>query len=371
MKRIAYFTDNFPPRIGGVATYSFELPYFLKKIHPEIEVEVFVFALDAKKENIGDLKIKTLKKKSLIYLAINIFKIIKNGNFDVVHTTTFFPVGFFVALFSKMFSIKSYLTVYGTEVVTTSGSLITKVVQSLTLKLVYKILAFSQSTKKLMIQRHKLSDSKVEVIYPGISSLELSESYNVREKFKIQPDDFVILFVGRLVERKGALDLIKAVEQLKDDKLKLILVGGGDKQELESYVKKNNISHQIIFAGAVKREEILNYYRSAQVFSMPSFFDVSKDDVEGLGIVYLEAQINGLPVIGTNSGGIPEAISDNKSGFIVEPRNISDLSTKIKLLKNDHDLYKKMSQKTVDFVKDNFSWQKNINQHLVIYKNKK
>lgn len=369
--KIGYFTDNFPPRIGGVATYSFELPYFLKKFHPETEVEVFVFGQDVKRENIGDLKIKQFSKKSVIDLAINIFKIIKGGKYDVVHTTTFFPVGFFVVVFAKLFGIKSYLTVYGTEVVTTRGSLTTKIVQNLTLCLVYKILAFSQSTKKLMLKRHKLAEDKIQVIYPGISDLELSDIYDVRAKFKIAEDDFVVLFVGRLVERKGALDLIKAVEQLKDNKVKLILVGGGDKQELESYVKENNISNQIIFAGAVKREEILNYYKSAQVFSMPSFFDVTKNDVEGLGIVYLEAQINGLPVIGTRSGGIPEAISDGKSGFVVEPRDISALAGKIKLLKDNHNLYQNMSQGAINFVKDEFNWQKNINQHLEIYQNKK
>ena len=369
--KIGYFTDNFPPRIGGVATYSFELTYFFKKIHPEIEIEVFVFASEAKWENIGDLKINILKKKSIFNLAFDVFRIIKNNKFDIVHTTTFFPLGFFVALSAKLFGLKSYLTVYGTEVVTTKGSFTTKIIQSLTLSLVYKILAFSNSTKKLMMIRHKLDPEKIEVTYPGISTLELSESYDVREKFKIKSDDFVVLFVGRLVERKGALDLIKAVEQLKDSKVKLILVGGGDKQILENYAKDNNIHDQIIFTGAVKREEIMNYYQSAQIFSMPSFFDATKDDVEGLGIVYLEAQINGLPVIGTNSGGIPEAIANNKSGFIVEPRDIKALSNKIKLLKNDHDLYQKMSKEAENFVKDNFNWQKNINQHLAIYQNKK
>lgn len=369
--KIAYFTDNFPPRIGGVATYSFELPYFFKKIHPEIEIEVFVFGSDAKKENIGDLKINLWPKKSFFNLAISIFKIIKNGDFDVVHTTTFFPLGFFVAIFAKLFGLKSYLTVYGTEVVTAKGSLFTKIVQSLTLRLIYKILAFSQSTKKLMLLRHKIAEDKIRVIYPGISLLELSQSYDIRQKFNIPGDDFVVLFVGRLVERKGALDLIKAVEQTKDDKIKLILVGGGDKQVLDDYVQKHNISNQIIFAGAVKREEILNYYKAAQVFSMPSFFDASKDDIEGLGIVYLEAQINGLPVIGTSSGGIPEAISGNQSGFVVEPRDITALADKIILLKNNHDLYQKMSQEAVNFVEVNFSWQKNINEHLAIYQNKK
>ncbi|MDO8669444.1 MAG: glycosyltransferase family 4 protein [Candidatus Buchananbacteria bacterium] len=367
--KIGYFTDNFPPRIGGVATYSFQLPYFFKKIHSEAEVEVFVFGSGIRPENAGDLKIDLLPQKSIFSLAVNIFKIIKNGNFDAVHTTTFFPVGFFVALFAKLFKVKSCLTVYGTEVVTTSGSLITKIVQSFTLRLIDKILAFSSSTKNLMLKRHKMAENKVKVIYPGISQLELSRSYDVREKFNIQPDDFVVLFVGRLVERKGALDLIKAIGQLPDNNIKLILVGGGDRQELENYVKENNLSSSIIFAGAVKREEILNYYKSAQVFSMPSFFDAKNDDVEGLGIVYLEAQISGLPVLGTSSGGIPEAIGANKSGFVVEPRDISALSNKIKLLKTDKDLYEKMSQRAVDFVSRNFSWQKNIESHFNIYQN--
>lgn len=366
--KIGYFTDNFPPRIGGVATYSFELPYFMKKLNPEMDVNVFVFGKEAEEENIDGLKIYRFKKVSAFNIGRIIFRIIKDGNFDVVHATTLFPVAFFVVIFSKLFRIRSFLTVYGTEGITSHGSLITKTVKYLTFLLVNKIFPFSRSTSNLMLGKYQMiNKKKIKVIYPCISQLVLEKKYNIREKFNIDQDNFLILFVGRLVKRKGALDLIKAVEKTADQKIKLILVGGGEQDELTIYVDEHNLANQVYFAGSVKREEILNYYQAAQVFSMPSFFDKSKDDIEGLGIVYLEAQINGLPVIGTRSGGIPEAIDDNKSGFVVEPRDILALAKKIKLLKEDKELYQVMSKRAIEFVKKEFNSQKNISQHLNSY----
>ncbi|OGY48537.1 MAG: hypothetical protein A3B89_00450 [Candidatus Buchananbacteria bacterium RIFCSPHIGHO2_02_FULL_40_13] len=371
--KIGYFTDNFPPRIGGVATYSFELPYYFKKLRPESEIEVIVFDRQLNPDqpiSISGVKISRFPKNSVWQTGKIIFKIIKNSHFDVVQATTFFPVGFWVALLAKIFKVKSCLTIYGTEAVTHYGSFLTKAVKYLTLLMFDEIAAFSQSTKKLMLDRQQLNKRKISVIYPAISELDSERIYDVRDKFELAADDFVVLFVGRLVARKGALDLIKAVALTGDEKIKLILAGGGEQDQLEQYVKDNNLAKQIFFAGNIPHEGILNYYQAAQVFSMPSFFDKNKGDIEGLGIVYLEAQINGLPVIGTDSGGIPEAIADKVSGFVVPARDINALADKIKLLKNDQELYQKMSQQAVDFVKREFNWQKNIDQHLVIYKKK-
>lgn len=371
--KIGFFTDNFPPRLGGVATYSYQLPYFLKQIRPEIIVEVFVFdklyGQNLPDRDDVDIKIWRYPKSSVWRTGKIIFGAIKNGRFDAVQATTFFPVGFWVALFAKIFRVKSCLTVYGTEVVTSRGSLMTRIVKYLTLIIFDVIAAFSRSTKELMFGRYKMNSDKVAVIYPSISPLPSEISYNIREKFQINQDDFVVLFVGRLVARKGALDLIKAVGLTGDEKIKLILAGGGERNDLEKYVQEHNLAGRIFFAGDVPHEEILNYYQAAQIFSMPSFFDESQGDIEGLGIVYLEAQILGLPVVGTSSGGIPEAISDGVSGFVVEPRDIGALAGKIKLLKDDKELYQKMSRQAVDFVKANFNWERNITQHLNLWLN--
>ena len=368
--KIGFFSDNFPPRLGGVATYSFQLPYFLKELRPEIKVEVTVFdrqsvvsePLDAPK-----LTINRFPKQSLINLGWVIFRAIRKGNFDVVHATTFFPVGFFVALFAKIFRIKSCLTVYGTEVVTSRGSWITKFVKRVTLMMFDYIAAFSLSTKQVMLDKYHLNPGKVSVIYPCISPLSASSIYDARKNFGFLESDFVVLFVGRLVERKGALDLIKAIDQIEDTGVKLLFVGGGDKGLLENYVRENNLGQRVFFAGSVPHEEILNYYQAAQVFSMPSFFEPKEEDIEGLGIVYLEAQISGLPVLGTSSGGIPEAISDGQTGFVVPPRDLAALAQKISLLKEDKNLYQAMSQQAGVFVRENFSWEKNIDQHLNLY----
>ena len=278
--KIAYFTDNFPPRLGGVATYSFEMPRHFKKIMPEMDIEIFVFGQEDKEESIDGLKIFRIKKKSLFDEGAKIFNIIRKGKYDIAHGTTFFPIGFFVSCFSRLFGVKPFQTVYGTETVTSQGRLITRIVKFLTLILNQKTFAFSESTKRLTLNRYKINPEKIQVIYPAISKREPSNIYNVRKKFNLASDDFVVLFVGRLVERKGALDLIKAVEQTADGKIKLILVGGGESlTEFQEYVNQRGLAGRIFFTGAVPYEEVENYYRSAQLFSMPSFFNKSSEDI--------------------------------------------------------------------------------------------
>src|SRR3989338_10409433 len=107
--KIGYFTDNFPPRIGGVATYSFELPYYFKKLKPASEIEVIVFDRQLNPDQqviIPGVKISRFPKNSVFKIGWLIFNQIKNGRFDVVQATTFFPVGFWVALTAKIFRIK-------------------------------------------------------------------------------------------------------------------------------------------------------------------------------------------------------------------------------------------------------------------------
>src|SRR3989339_2088448 len=111
--KIIFFTDNFPPRLGGVATYSWELPYNLQKLHPELSVEVYAFGQQSGLEDKEGLKVIRLKKASLWANGWRVWQIIRQERPQVVHSTTFFPLGFFVVLAAKMFNIKSALTVYG------------------------------------------------------------------------------------------------------------------------------------------------------------------------------------------------------------------------------------------------------------------
>lgn len=143
----------------------------------------------------------------------------------------------------------------------------------------------------------------------------------------------VVLFVGRLDEVKGVTYLIKAMADLD---AKLVIVGDGPlRKSLEKQADK--YADKIEFLGAKSHKELPVIYASADIFVMPSI-TTKKGQKEGLGLVLLEAMASGLPVIGTNSGGIPELVKDGYNGFLIEEKNVRQLSSKVKVLLESNQL---------------------------------
>jgi len=120
---------------------------------------------------------------------------------------------------------------------------------------------------------------------------------------------------------------------------------------------------------SVKPVTFLPYYSIAKIFVLNSYYLEGDNDFEGLGLVLLEAQSLGIPVIGANSGGIPEAIHDGFSGYIIPTQDPDTLAHKINQFKNDHNLYQKFSQGAKKFLcKKNLILKKTLKNILIIYK---
>ena len=152
----------------------------------------------------------------------------------------------------------------------------------------------------------------------------------------------IVLFVGRLAEKKGVTYLINAMKNI--DAL-LIIVGDGPlKQQLEE--QASQMKNKIKFLGAKTHEELKTIYASSDIFVAPSI--TAKDgDKEGFGLVFLEAMASGLPVIGSNSGGIPSIVKDGENGFLVEEKDVKDLQEKIEILIRNPDLYDRFSHNAI------------------------
>jgi glycosyltransferase involved in cell wall biosynthesis len=180
----------------------------------------------------------------------------------------------------------------------------------------------------------------------------------------IDNDDFVIVTVCRLVKRKGVEYLIEAISLIKDKNIKLIVVGDGpERKNLELIKDKYDLKDRVIFVGKVPDLSI--YYSIAKVGSLVSYTIENEGDFEGLGLVLLEAQLYGLPVIGTRSGGIPEAIEDGKTGFVVDERNANTISDSILKLKNDNSLYNKMKSNTKVFLQNRFGHENTVRKTIL------
>ena len=149
-----------------------------------------------------------------------------------------------------------------------------------------------------------------------------------------------------LQKKKGVTYLIEAMEKVD---AKLIIVGDGPlRKNLEEQAAE--MKDKVAFLGAKTHEQLKKIYASSDVFVAPSV--TAKDgDKEGFGLVFLEAMASGLPVIGSNSGGIPSIVKDTENGFLVKEKDVDDLGEKINLLITDQELYRKYSENAIKTAK--------------------
>jgi len=188
---------------------------------------------------------------------------------------------------------------------------------------------------------------------PGRKSEELLDQLNLRGKK-------VIVCVGRLVHRKGQDRLIEALPQILREVPNAILlfVGEGPRRKaLEVLINKYRVGESVRFVGRVQYADLPTYLRLGDIFAMPSrsrFFGL---EVEGLGIVYLEASAVGLPVIGGASGGAPDAVLDGETGLVADGTNPSAIAdAAIRLLQNPESSAA-MGRRGREWAVENWSWK--------------
>jgi phosphatidylinositol alpha-1,6-mannosyltransferase len=168
----------------------------------------------------------------------------------------------------------------------------------------------------------------------------------------------VVVCVSRLVPRKGQDTLIEAwpavLEQLPD--AQLLIVGRGPYRErLEQLARSTGVAEHVVFAGGVAYPELPAHFAAGDVFAMPCRTRRHGLDVEGLGIVYLEASAVGLPVIAGDSGGAPDAVQDRVTGFVVNDRDT--LAARLVELLTNRELRSAQGSAGRNWVEREWQWQ--------------
>ena len=203
--------------------------------------------------------------------------------------------------------------------------------------------------------------SKLVQIAPGIDVDHFipTDSSNLRAELGLT-DKSVIISVGRLVHRKGQDKLISALPEIKTSvpNVHLVLVGVGPHQDyLEKLALKLNVSDCVTFIGRINYAELPKYICLGDIFAMPSrsrFFGL---EVEGLGIVYLEASACGLPVVGGKSGGAPDAVLVGETGMVVDGTNPSEIAEACIELLNNPELCALMGANGRAWIIENWRWE--------------
>ncbi|WP_418276510.1 glycosyltransferase family 4 protein [Isoptericola jiangsuensis] len=181
----------------------------------------------------------------------------------------------------------------------------------------------------------------------------------VRRRYGIAADAPVVLCAARLVARKGQDTLVRALPAVLRDvpDARLLVVGDGpDADRLRRLVVEQGVEDQVVLAGGHPHTAMPAFYAAADVFAMPSRSRRGGLEVEGLGIVYLEAQAAGLPTVVGDSGGAPDAVQDGVTGYVVDGTDPDDVAARLVELLADRALRERMGARGPGWVTAAWTW---------------
>jgi len=289
-------------------------------------------------DQIKKSKLKFVKVMMMV-LAFGIFTFLKCSRKkpDIIHGHWAFPCGFFASLLGRIFKVKSVITAYGGEIPLIQKSNFIKKITIPNMNKASIVLADSSFIKNELIKLG-VKEEKIVVhrLAPNFVPHTKDESL-VREfrKTIAKDDEKIVLFVGRLVERKGVDYLIKSLKEVKSN-VRLVIAGKGEQLEpLKNLVKSLSLEDRVTFSVGPSHKELGKLHDISDVFVCPSIID-KKGETEGLGLVNVEAMESGIPVIASRVGGIVDVVKDNINGVLSEPKNPSSIAFAIdKILSDD------------------------------------
>lgn len=202
----------------------------------------------------------------------------------------------------------------------------------------------------------------MEHLPPGVDTDRFRPDHvarvDLRARYKLG-DRPTVVCVSRLVPRKGQDVLIRALPELRRrvDGTALVIVGGGPYLDtLRRLAAENDVEEHVVFTEGVPADELAAHYTIGDVFAMPCRTRGAGLDVEGLGIVFLEASATGVPVVAGNSGGAPETVLDGATGRVVDGRAVDQVTEAIAGLLADPDNAARMGARGRDWVMDSWRW---------------
>lgn len=283
-------------------------------------------------------------------------RVCKKEQVSIIHTHWILPHGIVGVIVGTLLSIPHICSVHGTDVtIPKSYPVLAKVIRIIANRCTI-ITANSGYTSNILSSYCK--DLPQPIIIPMGVDHEQRSKKNKIVRIKEADDKKIVLYVGRLIKWKGVHVLVQAMNQVKKSSpnAMLVIIGDGDyKSDLMELVSQLNFKLEIVFTGKVSNLELTTWYQKASLFVLPSI--IVDGQTEGLGVVLLEAMSFGVPVIGSNIGGIPDIIEDGENGVLVTPDKPDVLAKAIVDLLNDSELCKKLSLAGLNTVSQKFKWE--------------
>ena len=363
---VLFVTNDFGPRAGGIETFVIGLI----ERRPFGSTIVYTSSQESSEEYdakwLKDFGVTVIRDKSTILLptprvARALRKIIKNFDIEIAAFGAAAPLGLLSASMKRAGVNRTVALTHGHEVWWAKVfpfNLLIRRIGSTVDSLTYLGDFTQRAISKSLSSRAK---SAMVKIAPGIDvdHFKPVNASSLREELGLT-DKKVIVSVGRLVHRKGQDHLVEsmpAILKVHPD-AHLLLVGKGPYLEhLAKLVAKNGLQDSVSFIGRIQYAELPSYICCGDIFAMPSRSRFMGLEVEGLGIVYLEASACGLPVIAGKSGGAPDAVIDGTTGVVVDGTSNDEISAAAISLLSDPEKAQEMGKAGQRWITDEWRWQ--------------
>ena len=388
--KIGYFISHFPyiDRVnhpnynkeyahGGTEIAAYNLARQMAEMD---DVEIFTTSINSRDscevlENMKIHRYSTLLKIASANLSFNILYKPLNCKIDIAHAQYNMPYSDYSALRYAKKNKVPFVVTYHADAQESGGNFIRNWAQIIynrsLLKQVLNGADVIIATSNAYINESKFLGEyrdKIEVIPNGINleefDIKLSKE-ECRDKLGLPHDKKIILFFGNIVAYKGPHILLKAFSRVKNHfkDVKLVFAGRGEmEKELTESAVEMGIKNDVLFTGYVDEELKPFYYKSADIFCLPSI-----TMAEAFGIVNLEAMACGIPVISSKLGGIPDVINDKKTGLLVKPGNVESLENAVTFLLENSAIAQKMGNIGKKKVEE-YSWKKIAQKTEEIYR---
>ncbi len=367
--RLIFLADDFPPESGGIQTYSYELARAVSQAGAEVVVvasaqpgsEVVDDAMPCPVVRVatgGGYAAAALKLAAGAEQAATML----GGPPRCLVATKWSPEGPAAIWAARTISRPFVLIGYGGEFSQARGQLIKWIVQRSVMRRAALFLAISSFTADLFRQAKAPAD-RIGIIYGGVRPERFAATdeqvEGLRERYGLAGRR-VLLTVARLVSRKGHDIVLTAMPEIlrsAPDAAYLIVGDGPMRERLEEQTRELGLEGSVVFAGRVADEMIPACYRLCDVLVMPSR-PMRGELAEGFGLAYLEAAVCGKPSIGTNYGGIPDAIADGETGLLVDTDDVEGLAGAAARLLGDEELRTRMGQAARERALAEFTWER-------------
>lgn len=366
MKKTLLVTNDFPPRAGGIQTF---LEGFVGQLDPS---QLVVYASTPPSGPADAAAYDAAQGYDVVRypgttmlptprVAHTMQSLIREHNVANVWFGASVPLGILANAARQAGATKVISTTHGHEIgwsmIPGARQILTKVfhdadvVTYLTKATLKRLRPFMGTTA--IMQLHG-------AINPEQFAFDRDARRRLRDRYGIGQHAPVVVCISRLVERKGQDRLIDAWPRItaKFPGTKLVIVGKGPYGEsLRSMAAASPASADIIFTGEVPYAELASHYSMGDVFAMPCRTRGGGLDIEGLGIVYLEAYAAGLPVLAGDSGGAPEAVIDGETGLVVNGKSVNAIAAGLEYLLEDPHRARRMGERGRAWVDAEWRWE--------------